>query len=480
MIPLIILVTACGETDQKINRILPDLAIAAQEVDFGEVKVGETAEQEFQIINAGKAVLRIQELNILDNDDAMYTIDQQSMEIAPQEIANVNLSFSPVEFMDYSRTLEIISNDEENPSFNLPIIGIGGDGPNPDLVLDTNFLDFGEVPTGEDKMLYFTVHNQGDADLEIGSTLQSGSGAFNIIGDLDQAILAPGVQTGIVVHYTPFQDNGDSGSLSIPSNDPEEETVTIELMGNGGGDAAYPVASIECPEDIDPPVEITLDGSGSIDPNGESLSYEWSVITQPIGSSSNLGNNTDSNLNYYVDVAGNYQINLTVENQSGFRSSPAECLFYAEPPSDIHIELSWSDPHADLDLHLLKDDPMGFFSFETDCCWCNSNPEWGDSTELDNPVLISDSSDNSIPEIIDISEAAEGEYYVRIHYYSDLGAGQTQATVRIYMSGMLEGQYTQPLIHNQVWDVGFVRWPISYLVEENIDPYANEGARNCQ
>ena len=93
--------------------------------------------------------------------------------------------------------------------------------------------------------------------------------------------------------------------------------------------------------------------------------------------------------------------------------------FYAEPPSDIHVELSWNDPDADLDLHLTKTED-GLFSLENDCCWCNPNPDWGGTSTDDNPILNADSEDNSIPEIIDLPSAADGDYYVRVHYFSDL------------------------------------------------------------
>ena len=54
-----------------------------------------------------------------------------------------------------------------------------------------------------------------------------------------------------------------------------------------------------------------------------------------------------------------------------------------------------------------------------------------------------------------------------------------QATVRVYVSGVLEGQYTQT-IHNEAWEVGFVRWPLGLLAEESLPPSAYNGIRSCQ
>ena len=90
-----------------------------------------------------------------------------------------------------------------------------------------------------------------------------------------------------------------------------------------------------------------------------------------------------------------------------------------------------------------------------------------------------DSEGNNEPEAIDIVTAPDGEYFVRVHYFSDRGAGQTEATVRIYLNGVLKEQYSQPMRHNQVWEIGYVRWPEAFFIEENTTPYAYEGVRSC-
>ena len=473
MIPLLIL--ACGGNEPTVNRILPNMALASSSVDFGEVLVGETVTENLQIINAGPGQLKITELEI---GDGSYDITPGSADVDAGEILDLLIEFTPPDFGDYASSLTISSNDEESPELSIPVTGTGGDGPQPDLVSDTLALDFGDVEIGEEKVLYFTIQNAGDDDLHIGTTTQTGSGAFSLVGDLDNATLAPGVSSSILVTYTPVQPAGESGSLTIPSDDPGEPTVTIGMTGNGGGDLSYPEASINCPEEASPPAEIELDGSGSTDPDGTALTYNWSITELPVGSSAQLSTTDESMTVLDIDLAGNYQVNLVVVNEAGLPSAPAECIFYAEPPSDIHVELSWSDQEADLDLHLLRSED-GFFLFEDDCCWCNKTPDWGEAGTGDDPVLLMDSEDNTQPEAIDLVDAPDGSYYMRVHYFTDSGAGQSTATIRVYIEGVLESQYSQQMIHNQVWDVGFIRWPEGYLIEENATPYAYEGTRSC-
>ena len=474
---MIYLLFACSDPI-KVNIIYPDLIISEQQIDFAEVEVHQSKTLPLSILNSGAGPLRISEIAIEDASFP-YTLNFTDAEISSDELSTLEITFLPTDFVSYNTNLIITSNDEDNPSLSLPLLGYGGDGPTPDIHASSSTLDFGSVSANETKTLYFTVSNQGDGVLQIQSTTQNGSGAFSLIGDLDGQNLSPQVETGIIVSYTPTHELGDSGSLLISSNDPDEENIQIDFIGNGGTTDSYPIASITCPSSVDVPTEITLDGSASSEPGGGALVYNWTIEQKPQSSQAVLRNPTDVHTSLNVDVAGNYQINLRVQNEVGILSPPAECLFYAEPPADIHIELSWEENGADMDLHMTNTE-MGLFSFESDCCWCNPNPEWNTQESQSNPLLSVDSSTYITPEIIDVWMAEARDYYVYVHYFSDLGVGQTQATIRIYLQGVLVGQYSQNMIHNQIWDVGFVRWSTGYFIDSNSTPIAYEGLRSCQ
>ncbi|MGC6509637.1 MAG: choice-of-anchor D domain-containing protein [Myxococcota bacterium] len=471
---------ACSGQDTNINRITPDLAVSINEIDFGSVVIGETAEQSFQIINAGRGPLYISEIRVEGEHAEDFTPALNNDELFSEEIMDVPITLTPSDYIEYSVNLQIFSNDDENPVYTIPVTASGGDGPQPDLTSDASSLDFGEVQLGDEVTKYFTIQNAGESVLSIGSTAQTGSGAFSLVGDLDASTLSPGTASSILVTYKPFQSEGDSGALVINSNDPDEPEFTINFEGNGGGEFPYPSAEIDCPSgQITPPITVTLDGSASTDPNDSPLTFQWDIVDKPVGSVSALNSPQESTTDINLDAAGDYNISLTVTNEDGVVSSPAECLIEAIPPSDIHVELSWAEPRSDFDLHLLRAED-GIYTFNDDCCWCNPNPAWGGSGGSDDPLLALDSTDASAPEIIDLSEAPDGEYYIRAHYYSDNGGGDASATVRIYIEGELEAQYSKTLTHNQMWDVAFIRWPESYLIEENSMPYNYEGARSCQ
>ena len=468
---------SCTPSSTSVNIISPEIVVGQEEINFSEVKVEESQTLSLSVLNAGAATLRIREIKSEEFSD-MYQIAQNTFELSGDELTNVDITFTPVEFTNYDTNLIIESNDLENPTLSIPLLGFGGDGPNPDIEVSASLIDFEESEVGTTKTQYFTVSNQGDAPLSISSTLQNGSGAFTLIGDLDGQTLEPLVETAILVEYTPLQNTGDSGSLLITSNDPYEEEIQIDFIGNGGGENNYPVAAISCPSNVESPTSLYLSGADSLDPNGQLLNYQWNIERKPPSSQAELDTPTDSQTYINVDLAGNYQVNLTVQNQDGTLSPQAECLFYAQPPADIHIELSWDKPDSDFDLHLTKEEE-GLFSFESDCCWCNTNPSWSEDNQ-NNPILSTDSSIYTTPEEIDVMVAEDRDYYVRVHYFSDLGAGQSTATIRIYLAGVLVEQYSQEMTHNQLWDVGFIRWSTGYFIDSNSSPIPYEGARSCQ
>jgi len=479
----------CNRDDVSVQQIYPNLVLSTTQLDFGEVLVGETLTSQIEVINAGEGSLYLSDFRwSADTSDAFRIVnsEQESQKIDQGEIVNLQFDFTPLDYGSYEGIFLFDSNDEELKNLELQMIGEGGDGPQPDIFVDNALLIFPDTGAGESTTLFFTLTNNGDTDLVISSTSQLGSGAFSLVGDLDNVTLAAGVQSSILVEYRPIHEVGDEGVLTINSNDPDTPSLEVSFIGNGGGDFEYPVADIVCPSFVTAPTILDLNGASSTSPNGTDLTYFWSFLQKPTGSVATIRNDsgpieatsTEQGDSIYldVDVAGTYQVNLVVEDETGTKSSPSECIFYAEPPSDIHVELSWNDENADLDLHFVRTED-GLFSFENDCCWCNENPSW-ELVSDNNPILSQDSDDASLPEITDLSIAVDGNYYARVHYFSDRGAGQVNATLKLYVSGVLEGQYTTSLVHNQVWNVAYVRWPQAYVIEE-LEVVDYDGPRSC-
>lgn len=60
--------------------------------------------------------------------------------------------------------------------------------------------------------------------------------------------------------------------------------------------------------------EVQLDGTGSYDDDGDTITYDWNITQKPVGSSAVLSNTTSATPTFTPDVYGDYVIGLTVSD----------------------------------------------------------------------------------------------------------------------------------------------------------------------
>ena len=66
---------------------------------------------------------------------------------------------------------------------------------------------------------------------------------------------------------------------------------------------------------------VTLNGSASTDPNSDPLTYSWTFVSKPAGSTAALANSTSVNPTFTVDRVGDYVVQLIV-NDGTVNSAP--------------------------------------------------------------------------------------------------------------------------------------------------------------
>ena len=75
-----------------------------------------------------------------------------------------------------------------------------------------------------------------------------------------------------------------------------------------------------------------LNGTGSSDPDGNTLSYQWTILAKPSGSTATLTNPTTATPSLTLDKAGTYTIQLTVSDGSLSNSATVVVSTSNSPP----------------------------------------------------------------------------------------------------------------------------------------------------
>jgi hypothetical protein len=86
-------------------------------------------------------------------------------------------------------------------------------------------------------------------------------------------------------------------------------TVTISTINSAPMADAGPDQSVSLIGTI-----VTLDGSQSFDPDGDAITYSWSIKTKPSGSSATVSDPASPHPTFVVDVQGDYVIELVVRD----------------------------------------------------------------------------------------------------------------------------------------------------------------------
>jgi hypothetical protein len=94
----------------------------------------------------------------------------------------------------------------------------------------------------------------------------------------------------------------------------------VNTASTGGGNTA-PVADAGPDQTVQVTDIVQLDGSDSTDVDGDLLTFRWSILTQPVGSTATLDDATSVMPTFVADAPGSYEIELIV-NDGTVESAP--------------------------------------------------------------------------------------------------------------------------------------------------------------
>ncbi len=100
---------------------------------------------------------------------------------------------------------------------------------------------------------------------------------------------------------------------ALDDSDEVEITATMtngDPAANAGADQVVAIGAF-----------VTLDGSGSADPEGDTLAYVWTMSSRPGGSAASLASSSTRNPTFTADLSGNYEISLTVSDGANYSTA---------------------------------------------------------------------------------------------------------------------------------------------------------------
>ena len=466
------LVALVGCGNQNLQQVRPRLSPPGSPVDFGTLPVLNTKSISIPLTNVGRAKLTVTNVS-LAKDDGIFKIDSKPDTVESGNTENIVVLFTPTAEKSYDDTLIFETDDDENKHLELSLVGIGST--RGVIAVDPAMLDFGRVAECASTVQLLTIFSRGTADLvitEIGFT-EGTSTAFSFVGStrtpatvktVDPNGLPGQIQLTVRVSAAATSEGTLTGGIRIRSTDPEHQELIIPLTATVN---RAPVPNIAMLGNGAPGQRIALDGSASMDPDGDvPLTYKWTIRSKPLASSTTIAAPDAATTSMVLDamVPGAYEVQLDVTDSTGAKScQPARATVVAAPAQKLLVEMFWDNPGTDMDLHVLRNTQALLNTLPDDCYYQNRTPDWGVAGDAtDNPEFVRDALTGYGPEVFGYVNPVDTTYRVAVMFENELLSPMpaSRVTVRVYLFGILKAEASKTLEHKgAVWEVVDVTWP---------------------
>ncbi|NHB68602.1 choice-of-anchor D domain-containing protein [Perlabentimonas gracilis] len=202
------------------------------------------------------------------------------------QVVNVTFDASNLVAGEHHSQIQFYTNDPEAPIASIPVLlTVVGE---PEINIAETAINFGDVFVNGNSTYELNIENTGTDVLNIASIV-SDEAAFE--ANLSSFIIEPSSAQKVIVSFNPTEVKEYTGTLTINSDDADENVITIALSGNG---IAAPEVSIDptffdvtitgC--DVIQSETLTISNSGKGDLNWELITFQdyyWKDSKQPDG-----------------------------------------------------------------------------------------------------------------------------------------------------------------------------------------------------
>ncbi|MFQ6092235.1 MAG: choice-of-anchor D domain-containing protein [bacterium] len=209
--------------------LVPDIALSKTRHDFGTVSIGHFGDWELLIYNFGSVDLIVDDVSS-DNSDFGVTFPTFPQEIPPGGHLHVVVTFTPTSEGLITGALTATSNDPDEGTSKVTLMGTGLLVPTPDIDLPSVRLDFGSIAVGESTERRFTIYNVGTADLTVYGVV-SEHPDFEVLAPTFPLVIGPSQSVEVSVGFAPVEEGLKTGSLVVNSSDPDEGSISLYVSG---------------------------------------------------------------------------------------------------------------------------------------------------------------------------------------------------------------------------------------------------------
>ncbi len=236
--------TSNDPDESPLDVALSGTATTAPEIDvvptshgYGLVVLNTTSSRTFAIRNLGSANLQVTSATLVGAEAGEFAITPAGapFTVAPGATHNLDVGFTPTSTGPKATTLRLTSDDQDEPVVDVALSGTGTVLV-PEISVTPTSHNYGTQGVGTSVTQSFTVSNTGTGDLVVGGSTLTGPDAseFAFVSGQAGFTIAPGASNVVQVRFSPTTQVAKSATLTIPSNDTDENPVVVALSGTGG------------------------------------------------------------------------------------------------------------------------------------------------------------------------------------------------------------------------------------------------------
>lgn len=478
------LLSAAQCDDSTVVELDSAMRVSPENLDFGLAAISQDQMAWVTVANPSALDLGFTVELAPDSDPAFRLADDLPQLVPHGASVKIPVLFRPVLESQVSGRLIFNSDSRQDPYAEVVLLGSGVDRGHPHLEIEPNPVDFAAIGLGEVSRVDVALRNTGTRDLLLDAiqliddgASDDGAGAFVLATTAPAGfVVRPSDEIALQLVFSPPSLGTFNGTVRIESNDPGQPQFDLSLVGMGHEAPVAVLQSLDPVDSLKPFDSLRLDASQSYSPDlaVSIVRYIWRLSVRPQGSTTVLRSQdgrgevdletTEPRVDLLLDLAGRYEVLLDVIDSNGLRSAqPALLRLRAVPDEDLHLQLVWDHPTADLDLHYLRN-PDGLFDHAQDCYFSNRYPDWYPDDPEANPRLDVDDQGGFGPENINVLRPQAGLLYVDVHYWDARTSGDaaTQAILRVYVRGQLAAEFSHYFEHDEMmWSALVLQWPDS-------------------